>query len=104
MPSQANSGAIGLSDCDSATRPQAKPPYGQTLADASRAIQSPATTSGQQTSSRASGAGPDARHPAVGERDQRRAPSAHAERHRASTSADHGTGPRKSAAHSMCGR
>ena len=26
MPSQATSGAYGLSDCDSATRPQEKPP------------------------------------------------------------------------------
>ena len=48
MPSQATSGANGLSDCDSATRPQEKPPYGQLPATTSRQVQSPATTTGSR--------------------------------------------------------
>src|SRR5690606_25471766 len=45
-PSQANSGEIGLADCDSEILPQAKPPYGHTLEIASRAVQRPAMTTG----------------------------------------------------------
>ena len=45
-PNQANSGASGLADCEKATRPQEKPPYGQTLSTASLSVQSPPTTTG----------------------------------------------------------
>jgi len=49
-PNQANSGDSGLSDCENATRPHENPPYGQTLATASRSVQSPATTTGTKSS------------------------------------------------------
>src|SRR3954447_5177723 len=45
-PNHANSGDSGLADCEKATRPHENPPYGQTLATASRRVQSPATTTG----------------------------------------------------------
>src|SRR5690349_16287649 len=47
-PIQLNKGAKGLSDCESATRPHANPPYGHTLAHASRAVHRPATTTGSR--------------------------------------------------------
>ncbi len=100
-PSQANSEFSGLSDCENATRPQEKPPYGQTAAMPSRAIQSPATTAG---SSR--------RRP--GPLGQTRGSQRYAQvismpprPHQSAIStesADHGIGPRNTAAHSMCGK
>ena len=93
--------ASGLSDCENATRPQENPPYGQTAAMPSRAIQSPATTAGSSRSR----PGPvgqtrgSQRYAQVISRapSRTRAPSS-------TDSADHGIGPRKTAAHSMCGK
>ena len=69
IPSQATSGASGLVDCDSATRPQEKPPYGQVPVTNSRSTQSPATMTGSSPS-RPSVGGQRPRHPAVREGDQ----------------------------------
>ena len=50
MPSHATSGAKGLCDWDSATRPQEKPPYGQVPVTYSRSTQRPATITGTSPS------------------------------------------------------
>src|SRR5436305_976683 len=49
-PNHANSGDSGLADCENATRPHENPPYGHTLATASRRVQRPATTTGTKSS------------------------------------------------------
>ena len=50
IPSQATSGASGLTDCDSATRPHEKPPYGQVPVTNSRSTHNPPTITGSSPS------------------------------------------------------
>ncbi len=98
MPSQPKSGLSGLSDCDMPSRPQEKPPYGQTADDASRAVQSPAMTAGSSHSLPTAPGQPRGtqRYASV----IAAAPSA-TKRLCSTESADIGSGPRKRVAHSM---
>jgi len=101
MPIHANSGENGLSDWESATLPHAKPPYGHTLAQASRAVQSPATATGSriQRPNRVGNARGTHRYAnAIAD-----APSPKNNDSR-NDSAVIGSGPRKSDAHSICVR